>query len=187
MLKYVLLGALNYLPLTGYQLKQFMDAATRHFWYAQTSQVYRTLDALEQEGLVTSEIQPQETRPDRRMYTITDTGRADVRAWLAAPMTDIDPVKDSVLLRLYFSGQLDKDTLLTHLRLQRALHQDQLALLRDQVPQQIAQSVSANPHLRRDGLMWDAVRRSGELTEEAVLRWLDETIERVTRDFDDPP
>jgi len=43
MLKYVLLGALSYQPLTGYQLKQFIDSTARHFWHAQISQIYRTL------------------------------------------------------------------------------------------------------------------------------------------------
>ena len=81
MLKYVLLGVLNYQPLTGYQLKQFMDQAAGHFWYAQTSQIYRTLDQLEKDGMLTSHIQAQDERPDRRLYQITPGGQADLRAW----------------------------------------------------------------------------------------------------------
>ena len=79
MLKYVLLGSLNYQALTGYQIKQFVDTAATHFWHAQTSQIYRTLHQLEGEALVTSEIQAQDDLPDRRLYRITDAGRADLR------------------------------------------------------------------------------------------------------------
>ncbi|HRF96975.1 MAG TPA: PadR family transcriptional regulator, partial [Aggregatilineales bacterium] len=75
MLKYILLGGLSYMPLTGYQIKQFMENSTTHFWYAQTSQIYRTLDQLEKEGLVTSQIQEQHDKPDRRLYHITQNGR----------------------------------------------------------------------------------------------------------------
>lgn len=183
MLKYVLLGGLNYMPLTGYQLKQWVDTATHHFWYAQTSQVYRTLDALEKDGLLTSQIEPQETRPDRRLYHITQAGRDDLSAWLAEPMTEITPTKDALLVRLFFAAQLDKDTVLTQLRVQRALHQRQLELYRGEIRAMIAGSAQENPHLARDAMMWDITRRNGELAEEAYVRWLDETIQRILTDF----
>lgn len=183
MLKYILLGGLYQAPLTGYQLKQFMEHATTHFWYAQTSQIYRTLDQLEKDGLVTSQIQEQQDKPDRRLYHITDTGRVDLRNWLETPLTEIEPTKDTLLLKLYFSAQLDKETVLTQLRLQRALHKQQLALLVNVSKSLIEQSVQDNPTLKRDGLMWEITRRNGELFEEAYIRWLEEAIERIESEF----
>lgn len=183
MLKYVLLGGLSYRPLTGYQLKQFVDTSAKHFWYAQTSQIYRTLDTLEAEGLLTSEIQEQEDRPDRRLYHITPAGRADLLAWLAQPMTEIAPTKDSLLVRLFFSAQLDKETVLTQLRLQRSLHQRQLSLYRNEITALINEGIQQSPELKRDALLWDVARRNGELVEEAYVRWLDETIQRIEDEF----
>lgn len=185
MLKYVLLGGLNIMPLTGYQLKLWVDQTIRHFWHAHTSQVYRTLDGLEKEGLTRSDIQPQDTRPDRRLYHITQAGRDELRTWLAQPMTEIEPTKDALLVRLYFSAQLDKATVLMQLRLQRALHQQQLDLLRGDIARIIATERDAHPALARDALMWDITRRNGELMEEAYVRWLDEAIERIEAEFDD--
>jgi PadR family transcriptional regulator, regulatory protein AphA len=178
-LKFALLGVLNYRPLTGYQLKQFMDNAAGHFWYAQTSQIYRTLDALEKEGLLTSHVEAQEERPDRRLYHITEAGRADLKQWLAQPMTEVTSNKDALMVRLYFSAQIEKETVLTQLRLQRALHQQQLKLFRTEIPAMIQQSAAQNPELKRDALFWDMTRRNGELLEEAYIRWLDETITRI--------
>jgi hypothetical protein len=43
--------------------------------------------------------------------------------------------------------------------------------------------VDRAPQLKRDALLWDATRRSGELIEEAVLVWFDETIAMVEREF----
>lgn len=183
MLKYVLLGGLSYQPLTGYQLKQFVDTSTKHFWYAQTSQVYRTLNQLEDDGLLTSEIQAQTERPDRRLYHITPAGRADLLAWLAQPMTEIEPTKDALIVRLFFSAQLDKDTVLTQLRLQRALHQQQLTLFQTVIIDLIQTSVQQRPELKRDALLWDIARRNGELAEEAYIRWLDEAIQRIETEF----
>lgn len=183
MLKYVLLGGLSYQPLTGYQLKQFVDTSARHFWHAQTSQIYRTLDGLEGEGLLTSEVQAQEDRPDRRLYHITKAGSEDLRAWLVQPMTEIAPTKDALMVRMFFSAQLDKTTVLTQLRLQRALHEQQLRLFQNEIPGLIRQSVEQNPGLKRDGLMWDIARRNGELVEEAYIRWLDEAIQRIDADY----
>jgi len=182
-LKYVLLGGLSYQPLTGYQLKQFVDSSTRHFWFAQTSQIYRTLDMLEKEGLLTSEIQEQDTRPDRRLYHITPTGRADLQTWLAELMIEISPAKDSLLVRLFFSAQLDKETVLTQLRLQRSLHQRQLSLYRNEIVALINESTQQRPELKRDALFWDVTRRNGELVEEAYVRWLDETIQRIEAEY----
>lgn len=179
MLKYVLLGALNYRPLTGYQLKQFVDQSARHFWHAKTSQVYRTLDALEKEGLASSHIEAQDKRPDRRLYQITETGKQDLQAWLVMPMTEIEPTKDALLVRLFFSAQLDKATVLTQLRLQRALHQQQIQLFKTDIPAQIEQSKKQNPTLARDTAFWDMTRRQGELMTEAYIRWLDEIIQRI--------
>lgn len=183
MLKYVLLGGLSYQPLTGYQLKQFVDSSTKHFWFAQTSQIYRTLDALEKEGLLISQIQEQEDRPDRRMYHITHAGRQDLLAWLAQPMTEVEPTKDSLLVRLFFSAQLDKETVLTQLRLQRALHQQQLSLYRNELVELIKVSLEHHPELKRDGLLWDTTGRLGEMVEETYIHWLDETIRRIDTEY----
>lgn len=183
MLKYVLLGALSYQPLTGYQLKQFVDQSAKHFWFAQTSQIYRTLDGLEKEGLLHSEIQAQQERPDRRLYVITPAGSADLNDWLIQPMTEIEPTKDSLLVRLFFSSKLDKETVLMQLRLQRSLHQQQLNMFRTDIVEQIRAGMERRPDMKRDGLLWDCARRQGELMEASYIQWLDETIKRIEGEF----
>src|SRR5438034_9618561 len=131
MLKYALLGFLNYEPMTGYDLKQKMDASTACFWHAETSQIYTTLKKLEAEELVVSELHPQTDRPDRRLYTITDAGREDLRAWLMQPITDLPPFKEGVLMKLFFSAQVEREALLTQLRLLRNQHERQIAYYRN--------------------------------------------------------
>ena len=45
-LKHAILGFLNYQPQTGYELKEVFDDSVQHFWLADQSQIYRTLNDL---------------------------------------------------------------------------------------------------------------------------------------------
>ncbi|MBW1868666.1 MAG: PadR family transcriptional regulator, partial [Deltaproteobacteria bacterium] len=130
MLKYAILGFLKYRPHTGYEIKQTMDKSTGHFWHAKQSQIYTTLKnkKLEEGGLVASHPEPQESRPDRRVYTITESGSKELQEWLSQPVTKLDDSKVILLLKLFFSGKEDKETILTQLRLQRSLHERQFEL-----------------------------------------------------------
>jgi PadR family transcriptional regulator AphA len=176
MLKYALLGFLNYGDMTGYELKQVMDTSTQNFWHAKQSQIYMTLKKLEENDLVTSEIEPQEGRPDRRVYTITEKGRTDLQNWLAAPITTRDPRKERLLLKIFFSASTGKEALLTQLRLQRELHHQQLAYYQTTTKAVIEGSTRVHAGMEQDMVLWEATRRFGEMYEDMYTRWLDETI-----------
>lgn len=181
MLKFGLLGFLNYRSLTGYDLKRIIDTSTTNFWHADLSQIYKTLKALEAEGAITSQLEPQEERPDRRVYTITDQGRAALQHWLSSPLMETSPLKETLLFKLFFSGNQDPTQILTQLRLQRGLHIQKLAQYQQQTLADIednAAFIGASP---QDALLWDATRRAGVLYEEMYIRWLDETIDRLEK------
>jgi DNA-binding PadR family transcriptional regulator len=183
MLKYVILGALSYQPMSGYDLKQFTDRSTSNFWHAELSQIYVTLKALEKEGLITSVTIPQEGHPDRRVYTLTENGQQALTGWLRVPFTEIDQYKDTLLLKLFFSARIGKEAILAQLHLQRGLHQKLIDQFQTETADDIAQTAERVPSLRRDALLWDATRRFGEMTEETYLRWLDETIATIEANF----
>lgn len=183
MLKYALLGFLNYFPMTGYELESYMSATTAYFWHAKLSQIYTTLKKLEEEGLLRSQVEPQEERPDRRVYSVTEAGRKELLGWLQEPLTELEPKKDALLLKVFFAAQAGKETVLTQLRLQLRLHERQLQYYREQTPALIERTVGEFPQLADDGLLWEASRRHGELYEEMYVRWLDETIHKIEEAF----
>lgn len=45
----------------------------------------------------------------------------------------------------------------------------------------ITQTGKMAPHLKTEALLWEATRRVGALTEEAVLRWFDEIIAMIEK------
>lgn len=183
MLQYALLGILSYRPMTGYEVKTFMETSTAHFWYAKQSQLYATLKKLEEKGLLTSLVEEQQDRPDRRIYTITEEGRQELQTWLAQPLTELEQTKDTLLLKLFFSAGLAKETILTQLRLQRALLLQSMTTLSEDVKQQIEEAAIVQPHLAKDTRLWEMTRRYGELISEASLQWLDETIRTIEDEF----
>lgn len=176
MLKYALLGFLNYTPMTGYDLKHFMDTSTAYFWNAKQSQVYITLKALEAEHLIQSVIEEQQSRPDRRVYSITDAGRAALSAWLDEPLVETETVKSSVLLKLFFAARLDKEALIAQLRVLHSQHRRLAEMYRAETRATIEAIAAQNPAMQRDAVMWEATRRFGEIHEELYIRWLEETI-----------
>jgi PadR family transcriptional regulator AphA len=183
MLKYTLLGLLQYRPLTGYDLKQTMDKSTVHFWHAKLSQIYTTLKALEAEGWVKSTVKEQAERPDRRVYSITPAGRRALQQWLAEPDMELSPKKETLILKVFFAGQMERETLLTQLRLHRDLHRRQATSYRDVTSQEIDQAVAQYPALARDAKLWHLTRRFGEKYEELYVEWIEETIQLVEREF----
>jgi DNA-binding PadR family transcriptional regulator len=177
MLKYALLGFLNYRPTTGYDLKRIMDDSISNFWHADLSQIYKTLKSLEAEGAIISAIEAQDDRPDRKVYTITAQGRAELSQWLATPLTETSPLKETLLLKVFFAGDLRN--LVMQLSLQRELHLQKLNQYQTRSITDIEQNSAFMQISPEQILLWEATRRAGILYEEMYLRWLDETIAQI--------
>ena len=71
----VILGMIALGRQTGYDIKQFVDKSTRHFWAASYGQIYPELRRLEEQGLITGQSEPTGGRA-RTVYELTDAGRA---------------------------------------------------------------------------------------------------------------
>src|SRR5690348_11712810 len=73
---YGVLGLLAFWgPLSGYDLKRLFDHVLSPMWGAAHSQIYHELRRMNDFGWVVMEREEQETRPDRKVYTITAAGR----------------------------------------------------------------------------------------------------------------
>jgi PadR family transcriptional regulator, regulatory protein AphA len=179
MIKYILLGFLNYQPMTGYELKQTLDHSVSHFWHAYHSQIYTTLRQMEADGLVVSEFLYSEGQPDRRVYSLTDAGRADFTAWLNQSLTEMSPIKEELLVRLFFSARRDPKSVLAELYLQRELHQKKLAEYRGLASGWVDKNVPALPELKADSAFWRMTLEMGIAYEVMYAQWLAQTIQEI--------
>jgi DNA-binding PadR family transcriptional regulator len=179
MIKYILLGFLNYQPLTGYELKQTIDDSTAHFWHAYHSQIYTTLRQMEEEGVVISEYVLEEGQPNRRIYSITAAGKQAIQDWLNQTLTEVTPIKEELLVRLFFSAQRDPQQVLTELRLQLELHLSRLQAYHAIAGQMAGDHGIAEVDLSRDRVFWQLTLDMGTRYEEAYIGWLQDSIQKI--------
>jgi DNA-binding PadR family transcriptional regulator len=77
-LRHAVLAAMLDGEYSGYQLAKIFDASVSNFWYAVPQQLYAELAKLEREGLITGRQVIQHDRPNKRLYTVTEAGLAEL-------------------------------------------------------------------------------------------------------------
>jgi PadR family transcriptional regulator, regulatory protein AphA len=111
-LRYAILGLLSHSPMTGYYLGMLFDRSLNFAWTASLSQIYRELSILEKEGFVTSSIEPQSGRPDKKIYTVTAGGGKAFMDWLKDfPDVLMAEKRDEFMIRTFFGARLGKEAL----------------------------------------------------------------------------
>lgn len=103
--KTICLGVLTFGDMAGYDIKKYFEAAFSHFYVAGFGSIYPALARLTDEGLVTVTSVEQEKRPAKKVYAITDAGRAALQAVLmeTAPR---HKVRSEFLVLMYFAHLL---------------------------------------------------------------------------------
>lgn len=99
-LKYAVLAALLEGEASGYELSKVFDVSFANFWPATPQQLYRELERLARDGLVEARFVRQERRPNKRLFTLTEAGREDLRAFAAEPPRRPTAVRDELLIKL---------------------------------------------------------------------------------------
>ncbi|MGR5283005.1 PadR family transcriptional regulator [Photobacterium damselae] len=84
-LPHVILTVLSNREATGYDITKEFSHSIGYFWKASHQQVYRELNKMATNDLVTCRLEPQEGKPDRKVYSITDLGRQALFAWFQEP------------------------------------------------------------------------------------------------------
>jgi len=106
-LRYLALGLLMKGPGHGYQLDQELEDDFGMIWKAGQTKLYVTLSNLEEEGLLRSEMEPQQNRPDRKVYLQTEQGREEFLSWVTSPVPSLRAVRVELIAKLRFFDLLD--------------------------------------------------------------------------------
>jgi PadR family transcriptional regulator, regulatory protein AphA len=85
MIEYAILGLLSWKPLSGYDLKKIMSDSSLFYWSGNNNQIYHSLLQLYHDGLVSQQVQYQDTLPAKKIYSLTETGHSRLRQWLLSP------------------------------------------------------------------------------------------------------
>lgn len=175
-LEFAILGFLNYHPYTGYDLKKIFDSSVRHFWPADQSQIYRTLSRLTDASLVEMEKVPQEDRPDRKVYHITDTGREKLREWLMGP-PPMDEPRSAPLIQVFFAGALSDEEILAKFESFAGM----MRMILDQYDQVEGQLGPFQEEITspREHFFWLLTLENGIENMKANLKWAESIINRI--------
>ena len=108
MLKHGILGLLNYGSMTGYEINKTFKDSLSYFWNAQTSQIYRELQTIKTNGWATDEIVAQSGKPDKKVFTITESGKAELNRWLIEDGDEF-VTRVPILMKTFFRGERSID------------------------------------------------------------------------------
>ena len=175
-LSHAILGFLEYQPMSGYDLKKYFDLSITHFWSATQSHIYKALEALEKDGFVESQIIPQTGKPNRKQYQITPVGRAELRRWVATPLS-IETHREAWLIQVFFAHGITNAEIanLFEQRIQ-AMRQH---LLECQVAQAHIDENYKEVRIERLHVLWQLTLDYGVDYYKNEIAWLEKTLERV--------
>ncbi len=108
MLKHGILGLLNYGSMSGYDIMRTFKNSLDFFWTAQTSQIYRELQTLKKKGWVTDQNVVQSGKPDKKLFSITESGKEELNRWLAEEDTGFE-TRSPIMMKTFFRGEKSID------------------------------------------------------------------------------
>ncbi len=160
---------------SGYELARRFDRSIGYFWSATHQQIYRTLRAMDNDGWVRATTVAQQGRPDKKVYTVSTAGRAELSRWIVDP-ADREMRDLAVKLRGATAGDLTE--LQSQLVSVRAEHATRLDTYRGFEKQQFPDPAG----LTGTTLAQYLVLRGGLRTEQAAVDWLDEVLTTLEAD-----
>jgi len=172
--RFALLGMLTLQPMSGYDIRKTVEASIAHFWNESYGQIYPMLKQLAREGFVTPRAERSAPR-NRQAYAITAKGRAALQHWLGEP-AGREPVRNQLLLKLFFARNALLAVSLRHLEQFRAAQAAELRQFRA-IERDLIRDHAPHPDLP----YWLITLRFGIRQSEASVRWADEALAELNR------
>jgi DNA-binding PadR family transcriptional regulator len=166
---------------SGYELARRFDRSIGYFWSATHQQIYRTLRTMEDVDWVQVTPVTQQGRPDKKVYTVADAGRAELARWIAEPLTSrgsghVSSLTDGrtrdVAVKLRGAAYGDVSALREQITALRAERAALLDVYRGYEKHQFPDPAA----LRGSALHQHLVLRGGIRAEESSIDWLDEIL-----------
>lgn len=180
-LEYAILGFLNYGPSSGYDLKNMFDTSIRHFWSADQSQIYRTLAKLVKKNWVTMHLVEQSDKPNRKVYSITETGKGELYQWLKTPL-QLGETRNALLIQIFFGAQLDDKEIISSLK-HTIAQLNEVRRRHKQIPEKSRTYVEMIDS-QRDAFFWMLTLEMGARHNQVLIDWAESAIRRIeARDY----
>lgn len=168
-IKYAILGFLSWTPMTGYDLKKRFEESNTFYWSGNNNQIYKALVELHQEGLVTKEVQHQESLPSRKIYTVTESGRTELHQWLITP-PELPQRRHPFLVQLAWADLLTSAELDTVL----AQYEEEVHTKWLMVQEQLQRTADWPQRTERERRLWQMIGENERAFYAGELAWIRE-------------
>ena len=174
-----LLGLLTYTDSTGYDLSKLFADSLNFFWNAPGSQIYRELDRMEKTGWVSSRGIVQEGRPNKRLYSISPSGREELTRWLADFRYKHENNHSAIIMRIFFGADIDPEKTIELLEEFRRQCAEELDTIRTIGIQNIDKYSQTIPGGNLKKTYWKIAVNGGSSKLRALIKWADRSIETL--------
>lgn len=165
-----ILGLLSWKPSSGYDLKRIISNSEIFYWSGNNNQIYKSLLELQQEKLVTCQVQLQDSLPAKKIYSITEQGLANLHhSLLAAPQ--LPDLHKSFLIQLAWAEVLSDEEVL-------ALLDGYAGEVSNRLRMYLEQATRPNQgpdRSRREQYLWRRMTDNLVATYQAELDWVRQT------------
>lgn len=171
-LRHAILVLLEDREASGYDLAREFAQGMGNVWNATHQQIYLELGRLSKEAFVEFRHVPQEGRPDKKVYRITDAGYDELRTWMNEPAAH-PRLRDALMIKIVGGHLADSDKLLSELREQMDMHREIQASFRAME----AAYEQLSPRAQDRKLFAYLALRRGLLSEQSWMQWAREVEE----------
>lgn len=168
--RYFILGLLTQQPMSGYDIKHFIEGLDCLLGAPSFGAIYPALHTLLEDELVTVEVSLRPNGPLRKLYSITERGRTALQAWVAQSTASSEKLK-SFVMHLIMVGDLSGDCLIEHLEQRRQAVVAQYVTL-EQIVSGLDEKANVGQRLALE---------YGLATTTAELNWLDDKLTQLAR------
>jgi len=122
-IEWSLLGFLAERPMHGYEIHQRLSEAAGLgvVWHIKQGALYTLLTRLEDRGLISHVLEPQDPRPPRKVYSLTSKGQAALQSWIMTPVRRGRDFRLEFLAKVYFAWRAGAEPLKALFAEQRAV------------------------------------------------------------------
>ncbi|MCO8271475.1 PadR family transcriptional regulator [Actinoplanes sp. TRM 88003] len=178
-LRHALLAALAQGEASGYELAKRFDVGVANFWSATPQQLYRDLERLEQDGLVSARVVEQTRRPNKRVFELTAEGRDELRAFGARPAKP-PAMRDEFLVKLQAVDPGEPGAIIAAAAERIGRSREKLAGY-DQMRERMLSGRDEDEYLRESEQVGPYLTlMAGRMYEQMNIRWATTVIETLT-------
>ena len=158
-------------PFTGYELYKLFNGSVNNYWSATHTQIYRALAELTRDKMVEIELIHQETKPDKKVYHLKQSGKAELENWLKTPF-ELTPIRDKFLVQFSFSGLLNDKTIIRNIEYYIEKIDEKLANIKSGHYSGYLKYARS----KQEKFLWEKTLEHGIVSYENELHWLKDCL-----------